>query len=73
MSDATAILRLAFATDAVAARVEAVLRVDDDAFAATTREGHVVVVALRGATVGSLLRAVDDVLSNAVVSEDLIT
>lgn len=70
MTQPHALLRLTLATQDQARAVEAALRADDDAFAATRRQGLVVEVELRGDSIRSLLRSADDALACAGVAED---
>lgn len=71
-ADVRALLRLRFADEDQARRVEASLRADDDAFAATKRIGADVVLELSAPSLRSLLRALDDALACASVAEDVI-
>lgn len=72
MTGLRARLEVRFASEERAARAEAALAADDDAFARTHREGATLVVEAEAATLRSLVRALDDVLATASVSEDLL-
>jgi hypothetical protein len=67
-----AVLRIPFATVGDAQRAASALRVDDDAFVVTRVEGDVLLVEARAKNVRSLLRALDDAIATAAVSEDLL-
>lgn len=66
-----ATLRLRLGPEA-ARRAASALKPDDDAFVTTRAEGEDLVVEVDAKTPRSLLRALDDVLANAGVSEDLL-
>jgi hypothetical protein len=68
----TAVLHLTFPSTAAAAHAAAALAADDDAHVRTHHEGALVRVEATAESVRGLLRAVDDVLANAAVSEDLL-
>ena len=72
MNGPRATLRLSFPDAATARRVAAALAADDDAFAAARSDGILVIVEVQGENVRSVLRALDDVLTNAAVSEAVI-
>lgn len=67
-----ATLRIPLSDEATAHRIESALRADDDAFVQTRREGATLVVEAEAANLRSLLRALDDALAGASVSEDLL-
>lgn len=67
-----ATVRLAFPDAATAQRVAGALQADDDAFARTRADAATVIVDIEAGDVRSVLRAIDDVLANAAVSEAVI-
>jgi transcription factor Pcc1 len=69
--EAHALLRLRLGAEA-AQRAAQALRPDDDAFVTTRAEVDMLIVDVRAATLRSLVRALEDVLANVAVSEDLL-
>ncbi len=72
MNQCRATVRLSATEKARVERIEGALRPDDDAFVTTRVDAEAVVVEISASNVRSLLRAIDDVLANASVSEDLL-
>lgn len=55
-----------------AAQVAAALKPDDDAFVSARADGETLVVEFRASKPSSLGRAIEDVLANVAISEDLL-
>jgi len=71
MTAVRAQLRLRLGADR-ARRAADALKPDDDAQVTTRAEGETLLVEVRAAKLASLVRALEDVLANVAISEDLL-